>query len=156
MFALYGVLVRDLRGEAVARGCQTLDCRRSLAFVRPRHQETAGDLGRSRNQQRFLPALAGRVTEPGNALNPSRLYPALGAGLENLVVDRNLNLQKLAGMFRSVRGAGGREPRHLTTPVDVVGLATPKGNVVRWDAERAARLFRELREDRPVTVAGGG
>ncbi|NEC20471.1 LCP family protein, partial [Streptomyces parvus] len=153
-------LDRDIRDEKsgadLRRGCRTLDGRQSLAFVRQRHQETAGDLGRSRNQQRFLSALAGRVTEPGNALDPSRLYPALGAGLDSLVVDRGMNLRKLAGMFRSVRGADGdRGARRLTVPVDAVGLATPKGNVVRWDADRAALLFRQLREDRAVTVVGG-
>ncbi|MGP3974153.1 LCP family glycopolymer transferase [Streptomyces sp. 8N114] len=152
-------LDRDIKDEKsgadLRRGCQTLHGREALAFVRQRHQETEGDLGRSRNQQRFLSALAHKAARPGTVLDPSQLYPALHAGLETLVVDQDMDLRRLIEMFRSVQGAGGRKPQRVTVPVDAVGLPTSKGNVIRWDAERSARLFRQLREDHPVTVTGG-
>ncbi|MGI5346838.1 LCP family protein [Streptomyces sp. CA-250714] len=152
-------LERDIKDEKsgadLRRGCQTLDGREALAFVRQRHQEAEGDLGRSRNQQRFLSALAHKAARPGTVLDPSQLYPALHAGLETLVVDQDMDLRRLAEMFRSVQGAGGRKPQRVNVPVDAVGLPTSKGNVIRWDAERSARLFQQLRQDHPVTVTGG-
>ncbi|MEU0372920.1 LCP family protein [Streptomyces sp. NPDC006283] len=160
--ALGGVrfcLDRDIKDEKsgadLRRGCQTLRGRQALAFVRQRHQETEGDLGRSRNQQRFLAALADKVSTSGTLLDPSQLYPALDAGLDTLVVDRDMDLRRLAQMFRSLQGSGDSVKR-VTVPVDGVGIPTSKGNVIRWDADRAALLFRQVREDLPVTVAEAG
>ncbi|WP_281292913.1 hypothetical protein [Streptomyces alboniger] len=39
-------------------------------------------------------------------------------------------------------------------PVSGFGVPTPKGNVLKWDAKRSARLFADLRHDRPVTETG--
>ncbi|MFJ3235245.1 LCP family protein [Streptomyces sp. NPDC086787] len=151
-------LDRDIKDEKsgadLRSGCRTLNGRQSLAFVRERHQEAEGDLGRSRNQQRFLSALADKAGRSKTFLDPTQMYPALTAGLDALVVDRNMDLQRLMGMFRSLRGPNGTA-KQVTVPVDAVGLPTAKGNVIRWDADRAAVLFRQIRDDRPVTVPGG-
>ncbi|MEU2157137.1 LCP family protein [Streptomyces sp. NPDC019396] len=147
--------VKDEKSGADLRsGCRTLNGRQSLAFVRQRHQEAEGDLGRSRNQQRFLSALADKAATSRTFLNPSQVYPALAAGLDTLVVDRDMDLRQLVRMFRDLRGPGGTA-KQVTMPVDAVGLPTAKGNVIRWDADRAALLFQQVREDRPVTVPGG-
>ncbi|MFJ1910683.1 LCP family protein [Streptomyces sp. NPDC088147] len=151
-------LDRDIKDEKsgadLRRGCRTLHGREALAFVRQRHQEAEGDLGRSANQQRFLSALAREAATSRTLLDPSQLYPLLDAGLDTLVVDREMDLPELARMFRSLRGSGGQVGR-VVMPVDAVGLPTSKGHVVRWDTARAARLLRQIREDRPVTDPGG-
>ncbi|MEU8585926.1 LCP family protein [Streptomyces sp. NPDC048664] len=144
----------DKSGADLRRGCRTLNGTQSLAFVRERHQEAEGDLGRSRNQQRFLSALADQAGRSRTFLDPTQMYPALSAGLDALVVDRSMDLERLMGMFRSLRGPGGAA-RQVGMPVDAVGLHTAKGSVIRWDADRAARLFQQIRADRPVTVRGG-
>ncbi|WP_436840258.1 LCP family protein [Streptomyces flavofungini] len=55
-------LKRDIKdkksGADLRKGSQTLDGRQALAFVRQWHQEREGDLGRSKNQQKFLSTLA--------------------------------------------------------------------------------------------------
>ncbi|MEO3753710.1 LCP family protein [Streptomyces sp. B6B3] len=146
--------VRDeSSGADLERGCQTLDGADALAFVRQRHQEAQGDLGRTRNQQRFLAALAERAAAPGTLLNPLRLVPAVRAGLEMLIVDEGMSLPDLASMFQALRGVSGGDGTRINVPVADTGLRTRKGSAVRWDAERAERLFEELREDRPVTVS---
>ncbi len=151
-------LDRDIRDEKsgadLRRGCHTLHGKQALAFVRQRHQEAEGDLGRSRNQQRFLSALAHKASGSGTFLDPSQLYPALDAGLDTLVVDRDMDMRQLARMFRSLQGSGDKV-RRVTVPVDAVGLPTSKGNVIRWDADRAPLMFRQVREDLPVTDPGG-
>ncbi|MEK8144209.1 LCP family protein [Streptomyces sp. M10(2022)] len=59
-------------GLDLTKGCHTLDGRGALAFVRQRHQEKEGDLGRTRNQQKFLAALAGKAASPDVLSDPGK------------------------------------------------------------------------------------
>ncbi|MFD3504031.1 LCP family protein [Streptomyces sp. NPDC058676] len=138
-------------GADLPKGCQTLDGAQALAFVRQRKQETQGDLGRTRNQQRFLTALAGKAATAGTLLNPAKAFPTLEAGLDTLVVDQDTELRDLMSLFQAMRGvtAGGRQ---INVPVSDPALATSKGSAVKWDDRRARKLFAELRDDRPVTL----
>lgn len=149
-------LDKDIRDESsgadLREGCQTLDGTQALAFVRQRHQEAEGDLGRTRNQQKFLSALADRVATPGTMLNPAKLYPALRAGLDTLVVDEKMALRDLNSMFRALQGVQSGGGKQINVPVSG-GMMTSKGSAVRWDEARARKLFAELKRDRPVTAA---
>ncbi|MFC7310424.1 LCP family protein [Streptomyces monticola] len=155
--ALGGVrmcLERDIRDEKsgadLKRGCQRLDGADALAFVRQRHQEADGDLGRTLNQQKFLSALAHQAATADTVLDPATLYPALSAGLDTLVVDEEMGLRDLASMVRAVQGVTNGRGKRINVPVAAVGIPTPKGSAVRWDTERARALFDGLRRDRPV------
>ncbi|AXK37803.1 LytR family transcriptional regulator [Streptomyces armeniacus] len=147
-------LDRDIRDEKsgadLKKGCQTLDGTQSLAFVRQRHQEADGDLGRTLNQQKFLSALAHQAATADTVLNPATLYPALSAGLDTLVVDRGMGLRDLVSMVRAVQDVSGGKGKRINVPVSGVGIPTPKGSAVRWDEEKSRRLFERLRYDRPV------
>ncbi|MFG3256815.1 LCP family protein [Streptomyces sp. NPDC048172] len=152
-------LERDIKdkksGADLKRGCQTLDGSQALAFVRQRHQEAEGDLGRSQNQQKFLSALAHKAVKPGTALNPASTYPAMKAGLDTLVVDENMGLRDLATMFRALQGVAGGKGNQINVPVSGVGIGTKKGSAIQWDEGQARKLFGQLRDDSPVTVRGG-
>ncbi|MGW6013923.1 LCP family protein [Streptomyces sp. NPDC055210] len=149
-------LDRDVKdpnsGADLRKGCQTLDGSEALAFVRQRKQEAQGDLGRTRNQQKFLTALAEKAVTPGTLLNPARSFPTLGAGLDTLVVDKDTGLRDLMTLFRAMRGVTAGGGRQLNVPVSDPALATSKGSAVQWDDRRARTLFTELRNDRPVTL----
>lgn len=149
-------LDRDLKdkksGANFTKGCHTLDGRAALAFVRQRHQEAQGDLGRSKNQRKFLSALAHRAGKPGTVLNPFSLYGALNAGLDTLIVDRDTGLVDLAKMFRAVQGVTGGHGKQINVPVASLGFHTRKGSAVLWDKAQAHKLFSELNDDRPVDV----
>ncbi|SEC39095.1 transcriptional attenuator, LytR family [Streptomyces sp. PAN_FS17] len=149
--------IRDKRsGLDLTKGCHTLDGAQALAFVRQRHQEAQGDLGRSRNQQKFLAALAHKAVRPGTALNPLRAYPALGAALDALVVDKDTELPTLLSLFRAMRSVSSGDGRQLNVPVSRTGASTPKGSAVKWDAAKAKHLFTALRNDRPVSIGDKG
>ena len=147
---------RDIKdkksGLDLTKGCHTLDGAQALAFVRQRHQEAQGDLGRSRNQQRFLAALAHKAATPGTALNPFRACPLLSAALDTLVVDKDTDLRTLVSLFRAMRSVSSGGGRQLTVPVARLGVGTSKGSAVTWDEAKARRLFSELRDDRPVSI----
>ncbi|MFK0265840.1 LCP family protein [Streptomyces angustmyceticus] len=143
-------------GENLAKGCHTLDGREALAFVRQRHQEAQGDLGRSRNQQKFLAALSHKAAQPGTLLNPSKVYPTVNAGLDTLIVDKNMSLWNLTSLFEAMKGVSAGQGTRLHVPVSGLGFRTPKGSAVQWDLPRAKKLFAELRDDQPVTTGTQG
>ncbi|MFJ5729976.1 LCP family protein [Streptomyces paradoxus] len=142
--------VRDKdSGANLPAGCQTLDGAEALAFVRQRKQEAQGDLGRTRNQQRFLAALARKAATPSTLADPSKSFPTLDAGLDTLIVDEGTELADLMGLFEALRKATGGGGRRLNVPVADPDLRTSKGSAVKWDDRRARALFDALREDRP-------
>ncbi|MGW2628616.1 LCP family protein [Streptomyces chattanoogensis] len=142
-------------GANLTKGCHTLDGRTALAFVRQRHQEAQGDLGRSKNQQKFLAALAHKTATPGVILDPSRVYPTMSAGLDTLIVDKDMSLWNLTSLFEAMKKVTTGNGKRLNVPVAGLGFSTPKGSAVKWDPPRAQKLFAELRDDRPVDVADG-
>ncbi|WP_399552546.1 LCP family protein [Streptomyces sp. YIM 98790] len=139
-------------GADFEKGCQKLDGAESLAFVRQRYQEAMGDLGRTKNQQKFLGALGDQVASPGTLLNPFRLYPTMGASLDSLIVDEDMNAWELAQMFLALRGVQGEGGTQMNVPVANPGFATDKGSAVLWDEERSRQLFDQIRNDEKITV----
>jgi LCP family protein required for cell wall assembly len=145
---------RDIKdkdsGADLRKGCQTLDGAEALAFVRQRHQEAKGDLGRTKNQQKFLSALAAKAANPDTVMDPSQMYPAVSAGLDTLVVDEDMSMQALTKMFQSMKGATNGRGKRVNVPTSGA-ITTSKGSAVRWDDEQAKKLFSELRKDQPIT-----
>ncbi|GAA3785752.1 LCP family protein [Streptomyces phyllanthi] len=139
-------------GANLQKGCQTLNGAQALAFVRQRKQEAEGDLGRTRNQQKFLAALARKTATPGTLLDPSKVFPTVGAGLDTLIVDKDTGLQELTSLFQAMRKVTGGSGRQVNVPVSDPAFATSKGVAVKWDMRRARQLFAQLREDRPVSA----
>ncbi|MFC5722183.1 LCP family protein [Streptomyces gamaensis] len=140
-------------GADFKAGCQTLDGRQSLAFVRQRHQEADQDLGRMRNQQKFLNTLAKQAASPATILNPFRLYPVIGSGLDTLIVDKDMGLFDLTSMFWAMKGVTGGDGQQLTVPISNANLPTRSDGVaVKWDPVKSKQLFEQLKKDQKVTV----
>ncbi|WP_329132557.1 LCP family protein [Streptomyces sp. NBC_01476] len=140
-------------GADFKAGCQKLDGKQSLAFVRQRHQEADQDLGRMRNQQKFLSTLAHQAASPSTILNPFKLYPVIGSGLDTLIVDKKMSLPDLASMFWAMKGVTGGSGNSITVPIANSNYMTPNdGDAVKWDMTKAKTLFDELKNDQKVTV----
>ncbi|MFI9079324.1 LCP family protein [Streptomyces sioyaensis] len=149
--------VKDKKsGENLTKGCHTLDGRAALAFVRQRHQEAQGDLGRGRNQQKFLAALSRKAATPGILLNPSKVYPTMNAGLGTLIVDKDMSLWNLTSLFEAMKSVSAGNGTRLHVPVSSLAFQTPKGSAVKWDVPRAKKLFAELHYDQPVRAGAKG
>ncbi|WP_037910332.1 LCP family protein [Actinacidiphila yeochonensis] len=135
-------------------GCQELNGKQSLAYVRQRHQLADQDLGRMRNQQKFLSTLAHQAASPSTVLDPFKLYPVIGSGLDTLVVDKNMSLLDLTHMFWAMKGVTGGSGKQLTVPIANANYYTPNdGDAVKWDMTKANTLFNELKHDQKVTVS---
>ncbi|MFE1171892.1 LCP family protein [Streptomyces sp. NPDC058773] len=139
-------------GADLTKGCHTLNGHTALAFVRQRHQEAQGDLGRGQNQQKFLAALAHKAATPGVLLDPTTVFPTAAAGLDTLIVDDDMSLVGVSDLFEAMQKVSSGNGKRLTVPVASLGLRTSKGSAVKWDLPAAKRLFAELREDRRVSV----
>lgn len=136
-------------GADFKAGKQKLNGDQALAFVRTRHAFAASDLQRTKNQQKFLSALAHQVATPGTVLNPFKLYPTLGAGLDSLIVDKDMGLYDLGSMFFAMKGVNGGDGTSLNMPIS----GSTGGNLV-WDKAKVKQLVQELNNDEKVTVTG--
>ncbi|MFG2799655.1 LCP family glycopolymer transferase [Streptomyces pseudovenezuelae] len=136
-------------GADFKTGKQTLNGDQALAFVRTRHAFAASDLQRTKNQQKFLAALAHQVATPGTVLNPFKLYPTLGAGLDSLIVDKDMGLYDLGSMFFAMKGVNGGDGTSLNMPIS----GSSGGNLV-WNKAKVKQLVQELNNDEKVTVTG--
>ncbi|MFF0228176.1 LCP family protein [Streptomyces sp. NPDC004629] len=136
-------------GADFKAGKQTLNGEQALAFVRTRHAFATSDLQRTKNQQKFLSALAHQVATPSTVLNPFKLYPTLGAGLDSLTVDKDMSLWNLASMFWAMKGVSGGDGASMNMPIS----GSSGGNLV-WDKAKVKTLVNELNNDEKVTVTG--
>ncbi|MFV8318883.1 LCP family protein [Mycobacterium sp. 23] len=149
--ALGGVTVcptepmRDpLAGLDLPAGCQQLDGRSALGYVRTRATPRA-DLDRMINQRQFMSALLHRAGSPAVWLNPWRWYSVPHAAADALTVDRGDHAWDLARLGWALHGA--------TTPMTVpIGEFTDTGvgSVVVWNHDAASALFEALAADAPV------
>jgi LCP family protein required for cell wall assembly len=133
-----------LAGIDLPAGCQTLDGRNALGYVRSRATPRA-DLDRMVKQRQFMSALLHRAASPAVWLNPWRWYSVPRAAVGALTVDRGDHVWDLARLGWALRG-------DLTTITVPIGEFTNSGSgdVVVWDHDAAAQLFEALAADAPV------
>ncbi|MGW5067541.1 LCP family protein [Streptomyces cyaneofuscatus] len=136
-------------GADFQAGKQTLNGEQSLAFVRTRYAFAGSDLDRTKNQQKFLAALASQTATPSTILNPFKLYPTMGAGLDTLIVDKDMSLWSLANMFFAMKGVTGGDGTSMNMPIS----GSAGGNLV-WDKAKVKQLVQQLKNDEKVTVKG--
>ncbi|WP_264015684.1 LCP family protein, partial [[Mycobacterium] manitobense] len=133
-----------LAGISLPAGCQELDGRNALGYVRTRATPRA-DLDRMTNQRAFMSALLHRAASPSVLLNPLRWYPLVHAAGGALAVDEGAHVWDLARLAWALRG-------DVTTTTVPIGEFTgsESGAVVVWNSEAASRLFEALATDAPI------
>ncbi|QKW19812.1 LCP family protein [Kitasatospora sp. NA04385] len=141
-------------GLDLQAGTQTLNGKQALAFVRQRHQMADQDLGRMRNQQKFLGALAKQAASPSTLLNPFTFYPLVSAGLDTVIVDDDAGLTDLGSMFLAMKGVTGGDGKTITVPIGNPDYRTPTGeSAVKWDEAKSKAVFEAMRNDTAVPAA---
>ncbi|MFD0278750.1 LCP family protein [Kitasatospora sp. NPDC127111] len=138
-------------GLDLKAGCQTLTGTQALAFVRQRHQMADQDLGRMRNQQKFLGALAKQAASPATVLNPFTFYPLVDSGLGTLIVDEDAGLTDLGSLFLAMKDVNGGSGKSITVPIANPDFRTNTGeSAVKWDAAKAKQVFDAFKNDTAV------
>lgn len=133
-----------LAGLDLPAGCQRLDGRSALGFVRSRATPRA-DLDRMANQRQFMSALVERAASPAVLLNPLRWYPMLQAAADTVTVGDGDHVWDLARLAWALRG----DVTNVTVPIGEF-TANGSGSIVVWDSDAAQRLFSALASDTPV------
>jgi LCP family protein required for cell wall assembly len=140
---LPGPVVDRKAGIHLRKGCQNLNGRQALGFVRTR-QFALGDLQRVQDQRILIKALLRKMTSLGTLLNPFAVIPAASGSVAAVEVDQGTNLYQLIHVAFALRNP-------VTTTVPFGGFASnAAGSVVLWDTARADRLFYDLAHDVPL------
>ncbi|MGE2818105.1 LCP family protein [Mycobacterium heidelbergense] len=134
----------SLAGIDMPAGCQKLEGRNALGYVRSRATPRA-DLDRMVNQRQFMSALLRRASSPAVWLNPVRWYSVPRAAADALTVDQGDQVWDLARLGWALHGT----ITSVTVPIGEFSSGDA-GAVVVWNHDVAAKLFDALASDRPV------
>jgi LCP family protein required for cell wall assembly len=136
-----------LAGIDLPAGCQKLDGRNALGYVRTRDTPRA-DLDRMGNQRQFMSALPRRAASPAVWLNPWRWYAVPHAAVDALTVDQGDHVWDLARLGWALHGA----VTAITVPLGEF-TNSDAGSVVVWNHDAARELFDALDSDTPVPAS---
>jgi LCP family protein required for cell wall assembly len=139
-----------LAGIDLPAGCQQLDGRAALGYVRSRATPRA-DLDRMVNQRQFVSALLKRAASPAVWLNPWRWYSVPHAAVDALTVNQNDHVWDLARLGWALHGP----VTAITVPIGEFTVSDA-GSVVVWNHDAARTLFDALASDAPVPAALDG
>lgn len=125
----------------------------ALQYVRSRHVDGASDLGRMKRQQRFLAALIDRATSSGILLNPMKFRDITRAVLGSVRADKEFGTDELLDLGRAMRNFSPSSSEFTTVPIGTMGYAVKGvGSTLKWDPKKSERLFRALRDDKPLAA----
>jgi LCP family protein required for cell wall assembly len=133
-------------------GFQTLDGAQALGYVRARYVGDGSDLSRIERQQKFLRAMARKVTTVGIIANPIRLRGVLESTADAIATDPGLSSSNAKrDLATSLRALGSDGLTFVTAPVEP--WSQNRNRVVFIDSE-AQMLWRAIREDAPWPPIG--
>lgn len=133
-------------------GCQVLDGKTALGYVRARYSDPKGDLGRAERQREFLGALSDKMISPANLLLPWRVHSLGTSTASALTVGEDDSMISTAMALWAFRGISSGEGNSMAVPTGDTSVPTAAGSAVLWDEARAEQLFADLRADRPLSV----
>ncbi|MEW9530873.1 LCP family protein [Microbispora sp. NPDC049125] len=134
-------------GINLKKGCQDMNGGTALGYVRTRKTANTGlpDYDRTQRQRQFFAAVVQKAAGPGTLLNPFKSVPLGLSAADSVAVDPDTGLFNLLSVGLAMRGGP------VTTAVPVGSLPTINGeSVVKWDTQRATRMFGALAEDKPI------
>lgn len=138
------------------KGCQTLDGKNALGFVRARYSDPRGDIGRADRQRLFLGAIMKGAATPSTVLNPFRYWSFTHTAAGAVGVGKDTSMKDASNILLAMRGASNDSTLSLTVPLKDLAYQTHAGLAVKWDTERAQALFTMLREDQPLEAPPAG
>jgi LCP family protein required for cell wall assembly len=132
-------------GVNLKAGCQNLNGKQAVAFVRDRHSFATSDLQRIQDQRAFLQALLSKATSPSVYLNPFTALPFGSSAAGSVSVDKGTSLYDLLQVAFALRG-----PETGTVPIANANYQTSVGDAVLWNRTQALQLFNTLQAGKPV------
>lgn len=140
----------------LTKGCQTLDGKNALGFVRARYSDPRGDIGRADRQRQFLAAIMKGAATPATVLNPFRYWSFTHTAARAVGVGEDTSLADASRILLTMRGASTGSALSLVVPIESTNYRTRAGVAVKWDSDRAQALFTALREGQPLEAPPAG
>lgn len=137
-------------GVDLEPGCQDMDGRTALGFVRDRHDVKGGDLGRAANQRKVLGALVDQASSPATLLNPFRLIPLASSATETFQVNDSDHIWHLASLAMAMGDVSSGGGVTTSVPFGSFGRDSSGQSVVKWDQQDARRMFGAVANDQPI------
>lgn len=131
-------------GLNLLAGCQELNGKDALAYVRMRYADPKGDLGRVERQQQFLSSVMKKVATAPVLLNPISMWKLVDAGTASVNVGESDSIMEIGKLARAMRGLSNGSGTLITVPVSDPDANTAAGSSVIWDDEAARELFISL------------
>lgn len=146
-----------LAGIDLKKGCQVLNGPEALGYVRSRHEDPLGDIGRANRQRQFLSALVKQAATPSTVLIPWRYKSFVDSATGAVIVGEGTSLMDAYRILTTMRAVSNNQGLSLTVPIATMALPTRNAGVaVKWDTERARSLFKALKNDEPLTEPPAG
>ena len=125
-------------------GCQTLDGKTALGYVRMRKADPRGDLGRMERQREVIGKVVGKAMNPLHLLNPVTYWRLNMAASDSLSRSKDVGLGQMfsvaGGFVSSATGSG----LSLTVPIADANADTSAGSAVIWDEKASAEMFAAI------------
>ena len=128
----------------VKKGCQHMNGKKTLAYVRMRYADPKGDLGRIQRQQQFISAVLHKVAMPSTLLNPFAMKNLSAAGTSSVIVGQTDGLSDIAKLGMAMRNISKGHGKVMTVPISDPNATTAAGSSVLWNHKKADQLFKSL------------
>ena len=129
----------------IPAGCQNMSGATALGYVRMRHADPEGDLGRAKRQREMVSALAKKVLSPATLLLPWQWWGVNSSVSQSLTVGDDTGPMEFAGLVSAAMKIGTGQADTLSVPVGNPNAQTAAGSSVLWDTKKAAAMFDAMK-----------
>lgn len=126
-------------------GCQQMDAKTALWYVRSRHSDAQQDLGRINRQREFMTAILTEVASPATVLNPVRYWKVTMAMAKGMRIGRETSQADSIRILTGLQSVS-KDGLSFVVPIADPNATTAAGSSVLWDEEQAKVLFHQLRQ----------
>ena len=149
--------IKDAKAHIdLKKGCQTLDGKNALGYVRARYSDPKGDLGRAERQRQFLGAVMSKAATPATVVLPWRWWGFTHTAASSVVVGEDTSLLDTYRILSTMRKVSSDQALSLVVPLSSTNATTSAGSSVLWDDERAQSLFTMLRDGEAIDAPPAG
>ncbi|WP_411103125.1 LCP family protein [Streptomyces sp. cmx-4-9] len=142
----------DGSGLDIGAGVHRTDGNTTLRYVRARHVNRPGDLGRVRRQQRTVNDLLARLTAEGSLSGPLNTARTARALLKSVRTDDRTGLDDLVRIGWALGRMRPENIEFATVPIRLFDHRVPGvGSTLVWHEARSAALWEALAADRRLT-----
>jgi LCP family protein required for cell wall assembly len=131
-------------GLDVQPGCQILDGRGALAWVRMRYADPTGDLGRMQRQQEWIRLVMNEILSWQTLLNPIEQWNIANAVLDAIQIDNDTNTINLGRFGMGMSKIAGGNAEITTVPARNNDHWQNGQWVIKWDTAQSDRLFNSM------------